>query len=149
MRPMSRRSSAINQPPMASGNGTGEGHHELAIGARFPQPIGAVDDGLAQFRSHRAQVARSGGRRRQTEPPVSSRSQLRCETSDPLPSECEARRRTNDSKVVDEGRLERSEAVLREPDQRRAADLVCAAFRCERYAGRRCYQNEPGILRQA
>ena len=48
--------------------------------------------------------------------------------------------------LVDEGRLERGEPVLRHADQRRADRLVRAAFRRERHARRRRDQNEAGVL---
>ena len=56
------------------------------------------------------------------------------------------RPRHDGGKLVDEGRLERGEPVLRHADQRRADRLVRAAFGRKRDAGGRRHQNEAGIL---
>ncbi len=63
-----------------------------------------------------------------------------------LPLHIVERPAQDDRELVDEGRLEGGEPVLREADQRRADRLVRAAFRRQRHARRRRRQDEAGVL---
>ncbi len=99
----------------------GVGDDDLAVRPGLAQPVGAVDDGLAQLRRHRAldlldrprrqpQIDRAAGLVAQ---PVALGRLAVAVLLDVVEREGE-----DDGELVDEGRLERGEPVLRHADQR-------------------------------
>ena len=126
---------------------------DLAVRAGLAQPIGAVDDGLAQRGRHRpldlldrtrgqAQIDRAAGLVAQ---PVALRGFafgiLLGVALNVIEREGE-----DGGELIDEGRLERGKAVLRDADQRLGDRLMRAAFRRQRDARRRRHQDEARVL---
>ena len=130
-------------------DGAAIGHDHLRVRPRLAQPIGAVDDLLAQLRRHRALDLFDRPRR---QPQIDRAAGL---VAQPIAlggrgvaillhvGEGPAQ---NDGQLVDIGRLERGQPVLRQSDQRLGDRLVRAAFARQRDAGRRRHQNEARIL---
>ena len=127
----------------------GIGDDHLAVRAGLAQPVGAVDDGLAQLRRHRPldlldrpgrepQIDRAAGLVAQ---PVALGGLAVAVLLDVV-----ERERHDRGKLVDEGRLERGEPILRQPDQRLGDRLMRAALGRERQPRRRCHQDEAGVL---
>src|SRR5580692_1975042 len=114
---------------------------DLAVRAWRAQPIGAVDDGLAQRRRHRpldlldrtggqAQIDRAPGLVAQ---PVALGG-LALGILVGVALNVIEREGQDGGELIDEGRLERGKAVLRDADQRLGDRLVRAAFRRQRDA---------------
>ena len=127
----------------------GVGDDDLAVRSRLAQPVGAIDDALAQFRRHLA-LDLLDRARRETEidraaglvaQPVALGRGAVAVFLDVV-----ERERHDRGKFVDERRLERRKPVLRHADQRLRDRLVRAALGRERDAGRRRDQNEARLL---
>ena len=128
----------------------GVGDDDLAVRSRLAQPVGAVDDALAQLRRHlaldlldrprrEAQIDRAAGLVAQ--PVALGRLRRR------RPSGCS---RSANAMIAASSSTKAGsnagEPVLRHADQRLRDRLVRAAFRRQRDAGRRRHQNEARIL---
>jgi len=131
----------------------GIGHHDLAVRAGLAQPIGAVDDGLAQGGRHhpldlldrprrQTQINRAAGFVAQ--PGALGRFAFGILLGVAL--DVIEREGEDGGELVDESRLECGQAVLSDADQRLGDRLVRAAFRRQGDARRRRHQNKARIL---
>ena len=154
--PTSRRSSAIR--PMAwiaSGRDrAGVSHHDLAVRAGLAQPIGAIDDRLAQSGRHRAldlldrtrgqaQIDRAPGFVAQ--PGAFGRFALGILLGVALETQSNEKARIAASSSTKAGSNSRK-AVLRDADQRLGDRLMRATFRRQRDARRRRHQDKARVL---
>ena len=125
------------------------GDDHLRVRPRFAQPIGAVDDLLREVARHLAfdlldrprrqpQIDRAAGFVAQ---PVALGGRGIAVLLDVGEGPAH-----DNTKLIDVCRLERRQAILRQPDQRLGDRLVRAAFAGKRNAGRRCHQNEARVL---
>ena len=118
------------------------GDDDLRVRPGLAQPIGAVDDVLRRApASSRAAAARSCGSRGADRPSRRSRRAASVRSSGAasvaVALQIVEGPAQDHRELVDEGRLEGGEPVLRHADQRRADRLVRAALRRERHARRR------------
>jgi hypothetical protein len=126
----------------------GIGDDHLAIRARLAQPIGAVDDAWRSSGVIMRCGCSIGASRAADRPSRRSRRAASCARTARSPHAACRRtpQRMIDGELVDEGRLERREPVLRHADQRRRDRLMRAAFRRQRDARRRRHHHEAGVL---